>query len=67
VVIDALGLVRKSTPYLTKSVLVTDIPAMEGKTVYVRIGDVFAWLCLLVVALFIGLGAWHWYQAKRRA
>ncbi len=67
VVIDALGLVRKSTPYLTKSVLVTDMPAMRGTSVYVRLGDVFAWLCLIIVVLFSALTAWHWFRAKPSA
>jgi len=55
--IDPAGRVLASTPLLQDAALVRSIPLMKTKTVYTRIGDLFAQLCfasaLIVVLLEI--------------
>jgi apolipoprotein N-acyltransferase len=55
--IDPAGRVLASTPLLQEAALVQSIPLMKTKTVYTRIGDLFAQVCfaaaLIVVLLEI--------------
>jgi apolipoprotein N-acyltransferase len=44
------------------TMIVADLPLGPGPTLYVRIGDVFAWLCAALVLL---IGAYTLYTAKR--
>lgn len=66
VVIDSLGIVRDQTPYNERAVHVYEIPALEGETFYVKYGDVFGWLCFLIMALFVGVATAKHYQALRK-
>jgi apolipoprotein N-acyltransferase len=51
--IDPAGRVLASTPLLQDAALVRSIPLMKTKTVYTRIGDLFAQVCLVAVLLVI--------------
>ena len=52
--IDPAGRVLDSTPLLQDAVLARSIPLLKTKTVYTRIGDLFAQLCF-ASALIVGL------------
>ena len=52
--IDPAGRVLDSTPLLQDAALARSIPLLKTKTVYTRIGDLFAQLCF-VSALIVGL------------
>jgi len=45
--------------------VVADVPLGAGPTIYVRIGDAFAWLCVAIslLAACVSLG-WSWHQAS---
>lgn len=49
---DAEGRVRARATVMHPGMIVTEaaVPLGPGPTVYTRIGDIFAWLCLLVFA-----------------
>ncbi|WP_250628348.1 apolipoprotein N-acyltransferase [Pinirhizobacter soli] len=47
--------------------VVADVPLGSGPTIYIRIGDVFAWLCLAISLLTgVSLGR-HWLQSRQDA
>ena len=51
--IDALGVIRETTPFGRRAVLVPKMPLLDYKTFYVRFGDVFSWLCVSVCLVFL--------------
>lgn len=53
--VDATGNIVSQSPLMGASVLIADVPMMRGETVYARLGDWFAWLCI-VMAILLGLG-----------
>lgn len=55
VVVDALGVVRQASAFNEKSILVTELPALQGKSFYVKSGDLFAYACVLILLGFIAL------------
>jgi apolipoprotein N-acyltransferase len=50
-VVDPRGRIVARTRLFEPTVLVRDVPIVSGTTVYTRIGDVFAWGCLVAAAL----------------
>jgi len=50
--VDALGIVRAKTAFNRQSVHVQSMPLLTMQTFYVKYGDVFGWLCLLVTMVF---------------
>ncbi len=52
--VDALGQVRKRSVYKKRSVLVEPIPGLQGRSFYMRCGDIFGWSCLLFALLGYG-------------
>jgi apolipoprotein N-acyltransferase len=65
-VIDAVGIVRKQTPYGQREVLVTELPYLSGQTFYVKYGDLFAHGCLLVILVFLALLGYPWIMNRFR-
>jgi apolipoprotein N-acyltransferase len=63
--IDPAGRVLASTPLLQDAALVQSIPLVKTKTIYTRIGDLFAQLCLAIVLLVILLEIVR-YGTKRK-
>ncbi|MEW6517136.1 MAG: nitrilase-related carbon-nitrogen hydrolase [candidate division FCPU426 bacterium] len=55
--VDALGVVRSETPYGIRAVDVPTLPLLDGLTFYARFGDLFAWLCVLVILLLVAFAA----------
>ena len=51
--IDPAGRVLASTPLLQEAALVQPVPLVKEKTVYTRIGDLFAQLCLVAAILML--------------
>jgi apolipoprotein N-acyltransferase len=49
--VDPSGRVRASTRLLAADTLVGNVAARGGRTLYNRIGDSFAWLCVVVTAI----------------
>ncbi|MGH7893389.1 MAG: apolipoprotein N-acyltransferase [Candidatus Binatia bacterium] len=50
-VVDPRGAVVATAPRDAAAVVPARITALAGRTLYTRIGDAFAWVCVLVVAL----------------
>jgi apolipoprotein N-acyltransferase len=48
--IDPFGRVIRRTSLLSETVLAGTVQPLDGTTLYGRIGDVFAWLCVGVTA-----------------
>ncbi len=44
--IDPTGKILASTPLFTDATLTRDVPLLQTSTIYTRIGDLFAWVCL---------------------
>ena len=65
--IDPAGRILASTPLLEDAVLTRSLPLLNIKTVYTRLGDVFAWACLVVTlfAILPHLGR-HVFRVKTR-
>jgi apolipoprotein N-acyltransferase len=63
-IIDAQGRVRQSTPLFEESILVADVPVATDAvpTIYSRVGDVFAGICVVVS---IGLLGRREFMARR--
>jgi apolipoprotein N-acyltransferase len=53
--VDATGRVVRASETFRPALLVEDVALLEGRTVYARIGDAFAWACLAGVLTTIGL------------
>ncbi len=53
--VDATGRIVSQSPLMGASMLIAEVPMMKGETVYARLGDWFAWLCIVMV-IFLGLG-----------
>ena len=51
-VVDPNGRIVRSIGLFKYGFFVEDVPVLEGDTLYLRIGDVAAWLSLAIVALF---------------
>jgi apolipoprotein N-acyltransferase len=49
--IDPAGRIVSSTPLFKDAVMTRSMPLIDTATIYTRIGDVFAWLCLAVTML----------------
>ncbi len=60
--VDPMG--RETTWIERDGVLTTQIAAAGVETVYARIGDLFAWLCL-AYSLLLAAGAWRARESKR--
>ena len=56
-IIDARGRVRDSTALFEESMVIADVPikATAAPTIYARVGDVFAWICIVVTLACLAL------------
>lgn len=54
-IIDPMGRVREAVPLFQRGCLTGEIHPMTDRTVYVRVGDLFAWLCVAVMAAYLFL------------
>ncbi|MBP7866953.1 MAG: apolipoprotein N-acyltransferase [Acidobacteria bacterium] len=54
-IIDPMGRVREAVPLFQRGCLTGVIHPMTDRTVYVAVGDVFAWLCVAVTAAYLFL------------
>ena len=54
-IVDPAGKVELESQLYTKSFGVSGIPMLTGLTIYDRIGDLFAYLCIGIVALLTGI------------
>ncbi|MBT8331597.1 MAG: apolipoprotein N-acyltransferase [Deltaproteobacteria bacterium] len=63
--IDPAGRILASTPLLEEAVITRSIPLIKEKTIYSRIGDLFAQGCLAIVLLVALLEIVRW-QTKRK-
>jgi apolipoprotein N-acyltransferase len=52
-IIDSRGHIRGMTQLFTETYLAGEVRMGEGETIYNRYGDIFAWLCLALSAIFI--------------
>lgn len=57
--IDPFGRVTERSPLLQAATVIGAVEPREGITVYGRVGDVFAWLCVVVTGI-------AWLAARRR-
>ena len=55
-VIDPTGRVRTQSELFEQVVLVEDVPVRRFRTIYSRVGNLFAWLCLAVALGAVGYG-----------
>jgi apolipoprotein N-acyltransferase len=53
-VVDTHGRIRAHTGLFEQAILRFDVPTSSARTIYVRLGDWFPWLCGLVVLLLLG-------------
>jgi len=58
--VDATGRVVRASGTFEEALLVERVALLEGRTVYARIGDAFAWTCLVGA-----LGAVAWRRVRR--
>lgn len=63
-VVDATGRVRTRTELFEQTVLVEDVPVRRFPTVYSRVGNLFAWLC--VVAALGTVGAMVFVRSNKK-
>jgi len=58
--IDPVGRILAATPLLEEAAVTRSIPLLKKKTVYTRIGDLFARVCMVVVLLvtLLEIGRW---------
>ena len=58
-VVDAFGRVRGETDYFqdARHILMADVPVRGVTTLYAKIGDLFAWACVLALGLILVAGA----------
>jgi apolipoprotein N-acyltransferase len=59
-IVDPYGRVVVKTPIFEQTVVTGDVRFLDGRTIYSRIGDAFAYACLLVTFL-------AWWMARPRA
>lgn len=50
--VDATGRIVERSPLMEPAAMIADVPMMRGETIYARYGDWFAWLCLVICAMF---------------
>ena len=53
--IDPTGRIENATGLFTDALASQDVPALTHQSLYTRIGDVFAWLCLAATAAVVSL------------
>jgi apolipoprotein N-acyltransferase len=61
-VVNALGKTDKLSPIFEEQVLIYELPLVQLPSLYAKIGDIFAWLCLIFSLLAIGF---LWIKPKR--
>ncbi len=54
--VDARGVITATTKIFTRDVLVRDVKLVRLPGLYARLGDWFAWTCVLVCSLLLGRG-----------
>ena len=64
--IDPAGRILASTTLLQEATVTRSMPMMQEKTIYTRIGDLFAQVCLLIVLLAALFEIVRW-QTKRKS
>lgn len=57
--VDPVGRVVAQTPVTGEDTLLADVPLLEIDPLYPRVGDVFGWLCTLVLAAAYAWGRWR--------
>ena len=55
--VDTRGVLTAQTKPFTEDALVRDVKRVRLPTFYARVGDVFAWLCVVASGLLLFLGA----------
>jgi apolipoprotein N-acyltransferase len=51
--VDPTGKILASTPLFTESTLTRDVSLLQTRTIYSRIGDLFAWTCLALAFVVV--------------
>ena len=64
--VDPVGNILASTPLLEEAALVRPLPLLKEKSVYTRIGDLFAQVCFGIVLLLTVLGIIRWRIIKSK-
>jgi apolipoprotein N-acyltransferase len=54
-IVEPTGRIQTRSGVLSAAVLSGEIASREERTVYARLGDAFAWICLVVTAVAVGL------------
>jgi apolipoprotein N-acyltransferase len=64
--VDPAGRILASTPLLEEAVITRSVPLIKEKTIYSRIGDLFAQGCLVLVLLVALVEIVRWQTKKKR-
>jgi len=54
--VDPCGRIGQTTALFTDAWAVADLPLLESRTFYSRVGDLFSWLCAIAALFLILLG-----------
>jgi apolipoprotein N-acyltransferase len=57
--VDPAGRIVSQTPVTGEDTLLEDVPLLTLPSLYPRIGDVFAWLCTVVLGAAYAFGRWR--------
>jgi apolipoprotein N-acyltransferase len=64
-VIDATGRIQRQGPRRDTDILVEDVRRDDRQSLYVRIGDWPAGMCLALTAMLPLAGGWQWWRKRR--
>jgi len=53
VVVDSIGNIKSQTGIFTEEVMTQQVALLYGNTLYMRVGDIFPWICLASLILYI--------------
>ena len=57
--VDPYGQVLASTPLFERRVITVDVRLLDHRTLYNRIGDLFAYACATVTVILLAVALWH--------
>lgn len=65
-IVDPYGRVLERTPIFEEAIVIGEVRLIDTRTIYARIGDLFAYLCAALTVLALGHAEWGMRNAERR-
>jgi len=53
VVVDSIGQIKSQTGIFTEEIMTEEVALLYGNTLYMRVGDIFPWICFASLLLFV--------------